>query len=524
MKTTMKHCLRPALAGIAILAMFCSAPPSQAQDLLVNSFDTDQGGTFGLDWANFRTYAYGVSYSFDAAQDSTGNPNSGSMYLTVQWPTNSDPNWNENWNDIQLAFYTPPFNPTNYIDFDIDIKVDVANSSVAIGGGDYGAIELIINNPWTTVVGWAPLAVTSGWQHFHGSFAGLPDATNSEAVLGFVSTGNDSLTNTVRYWIDNIVFTAPPTVNTNRPLLTIAKAPPAGLTCVASKPGGTYQRQMVSTVNNNYSWSTTTAAANTTTYAMTIASFPDGIYPGFNTEMFLIPESGIVPGASIDWYSTNVAALMIGENPDHTAAGHFQYKINNGSSWNTALVVEQPCASGPIGKWSLTFNNNTNVTLTAPDNSSTNFIIPAADAAYFQDPMFVYVGTEPNDNGNIGQSSTISRVQVVGSAGSLDDSFATLNPATWVKYAEDPSGVFVTTTDTKYWVTWPLPDNGFTNLYAINSGSKKLGSGEWLGLPSAATGWLQVGDNGRLAIINQSTLNAAFGYAPTNCFFGLFHQ
>ncbi len=63
-----------------------------------------------------------------------------------------------------------------------------------------------------------------------------------------------------------------------------------------------------------------------------------------------------------------------------------------------------------MGKWSVSFNNNTNVTITAPDNTTTNFTIPATDAAYFQNPLFVYVGTLPNNNANIGQSSTFSQV------------------------------------------------------------------------------------------------------------------
>jgi hypothetical protein len=526
MKTKIQKCLCPALAGLGIIAMLCSVPGAQAQDLVVNTFDNDGGGTFGLDWYNFRTYAYGVTYTFDPTQDSTGNTNSGSMYVTVQWPTNSDSRWNQNWNDIQFAFYTPPFNPTNYIAYDLDIKVDIAHSSSALDGSSYGAVELIVNNPWTTVVGWAPLAVTNGWQHFSGVFSGIPSQTNSEAVIGFISNGGDTLTNTVSFWIDNVIFTAPPTVNTNRPMLSLAKAPPAGLTCIASKPLGTYQRQMIGTVNSDYSWNTATAVSNTTTYSMTIASFPGANYTGFNSQMIFVPQSGMVVTPfddNVDWDSANVAALFVGKNPDQTATATFQYKTNNPSSWNTALMVQKSCASGPLGKWSLTFSNNTNVTLTAPDNTSTQFTIPAADAAYFQDPLFVYVGTQPNNNANVGQSSTFRNVQISGSAGSINDSFTSLN-TNWTMYAADPSGIIITAPDAKYWVTWPFPDTGFANLYATDNLNKKLGASEWLTLPSAATGWISIGGVERLAVVNQSTLNAAFGYVPTNCFLGLFHQ
>ena len=29
------------------------------------------------------------------------------MYVTMNWPLQSDPSWNEDWNDIQFALGTP---------------------------------------------------------------------------------------------------------------------------------------------------------------------------------------------------------------------------------------------------------------------------------------------------------------------------------------------------------------------------------------------------------------------------------
>jgi hypothetical protein len=236
---------------------------------------------------------------------------------------------------------------------------------------------------------------------------------------------------------------------------------------------------------------------------------------------------------SIDWDSADVVDLYVNENPDQTATAYFQYKVTNASSWNAALIVSNYCASGPLGTWSLTFNNTTNVTLTAPNNSTTNFTIPATDAAFFQDPLFVYLGTQPNYNANIGQSSTFSRVQITGPAASIDDDFVSggtpgqpylLNTNTWTLNTADPTGVFITAPDAKFWVTWPLPDYGFTNLYATDNLANKLGAFQWLSLPTTSTGWESLAAAQRLTVVNQSTLNAAFSYAPTNCFFGLFHQ
>ncbi len=503
-----------------------------ADSLIVNAFDA---GISGIGWQNFRNYSYSHDETWDASQDSTGNPNSGSMHLTINWPLASDPNWNTAWNDVQIAFGTPQINSADYINFECDIKVDVANSFLA-KDGSYGAMELIVNNPWHNVAGWVPIANTNGWQHISAPFSALPSGSYSEAIIGFISNGNSAYTNTLAVWIDNIVFTAPPSVHTNRPAMAIAKAPPAGLTCVCSQPAGTWQRQMIATLNSNYSWDTASALSDTTTYSMTIAAAPGAECPLFSSQMFLIPQlgnPGSPIGGSIDWDSSNVVSLAVSVNADHSATGQFQYKVNNAGNWNAALAFGFRCAAGPVGTWSLAFNNNTNVTLRAPDNTFTNFTIPAADAALFANPLYFYLGTQPNDNAYIGQSSTFSRVKISGAAGSIDDDFVSggtpgqpyvLNSATWTLNAADAKGVFITAPDAKYWVSWGLPDYGFTNVFVAESLSRSLDISKWVGLPAAGTGWLDDGNGKRIAVINQTALNAAFSHSPANCFFGLFHE
>jgi hypothetical protein len=267
---------------------------------------------------------------------------------------------------------------------------------------------------------------------------------------------------------------------------------------------------------------------------MSLDSFPAANYTGFTAQMFLIPESGMIGSPidnSIDWDSSDAAALFVGVNPDRTATATFQYKTNNPSSWNTALIVTKACATGPLGKWTVRFSNNTNVTLIAPDLTATNFTIPANDAAFFADPLYLYAGTQPNNNGNIGQSATLSRITVAGSAGAIDDDFVSggtpgqpylLNTNDWARNTADPSGVFITAPDAKYWITWPMPDSGFTNLSATDN--LKTSALQWASLPVAATGWLNVGGAYRLAVVNQSTLNTAFSHPATRSFFELFHQ
>jgi hypothetical protein len=525
--------LRAALTVIALWEILFAGGVASAQSLAVDTFadasSVNIGSVPGIDWVNYR--GLNVTATWDPNQQSPGNPNPGAMYVTVDWPPTNAANYTTSWTDMQFGFDTSGvFDTSNYIAFECDIKVDVTNSFLAIDGSDYGAIELIVNNSWDNVVGWAQLLNTNGWQHFTGVFSAMGSAQgdHSQAIVGLISQGSDTLTNAVSYWIDNIVFTAPSTANTNQPPISIATAPPPGLTCICSQPGGTYQRQVIETANSDYSWNTATAVSNTTTYSLTIAAFPGATYTGFEDQMFLIPLAGMPDSPQdddIDWDSSDVAALYVGENADGSATGTFQYKVNQPSSWNTSLVVSKTNAAGPLGTWTLEFNNNTNVTLTAPDKTSTNFTINATDASQFVNPLYIYLGDQPNENANIGQSSTFSEFTVSGTASSFSDKFASFNANNWANdTASDELGIFINAPDAKYWMTWPTPDAGFTNVFATDNLTNQIANGQWKSLPSASTGWVLVGGNQRLTVIDQSTVNAAFGHQPTNVFFGLYHN
>src|SRR6266404_4833947 len=89
------------------LALISAASVAMADDLMVNTFDA---GISGIDWQNFRSYISGHDEVWDGSQDAAGNPSSGSLYLTINWPLASDPNWNSSWNDVQIAFGTPQIN------------------------------------------------------------------------------------------------------------------------------------------------------------------------------------------------------------------------------------------------------------------------------------------------------------------------------------------------------------------------------------------------------------------------------
>ena len=519
------------LAIVLVLALMGPAGAVRADDLLVNTFDSDVSG---IAWDQWRDYVSSHDASWDRLQDADGDANSGSMYLTVDWPLTSAPNWNNAWNDVQVAFSAGTFAAADYLEVEAYVKVDVTNSSTAVDGG-YGVMGLYLNGGsggWQQVQGYANLAATDSWQRIHGSLSGVAPGTYDQVVVGFISNGGSSLTNTVRYWLDNVKLTAPPSVHTNQPALSLVKAPPAGLTCMATAPDDAWQRQMVRTVNSGYSWHTASAVATTTTYSLTVAAFPGAAHSGFEAMMYLIPLAGMSgpDDGSVDWDSAHVAYFTITAQPDGIGRGNFRYKVNSVNGETFRGWTDLDCASGPLGTWTLSFNNNTNVTLTAPDNSSATLALPAADADQFQGELMAYFGVRPTAATRIGQSATFSRIQIAGAATAMDDDFVSSGPpynldsAAWVRKASSSQGIFITPPDAKYWVTWPQPDAGFTNLFVTDHISRKLANTEWFSLPSGNTGWLNVAGNSRLTVVKQSALDAAFSYPPTNCFFGLFHE
>ena len=99
-------------------------------------------------------------------------------------------------------------------------------------------------------------------------------------------------------------------------------------------------------------------------------------------------------------------------------------------------------------------------TLTTPTGQTTNFAMPAASAALFQNPLYAYVGEQPNETNNVGQTLVITNVEFsgYGMPAPINDHFESgLNASTWAINAADSSGVVTAPPGTAYWVTWTLP-------------------------------------------------------------------
>src|SRR5262249_41548145 len=156
--------------------------------------------------------------------------------------------------------------------------------------------------------------------------------------------------------------------------------------------------------------------------------------------------------------------------------------MSNDFVYGDGTLGQVDCSTGPLGTWSLSFVNDINIKLTAPDGTSATFAFPDASTvrSAFGGQIQAYFGNQANDPSQVGQAPTFSRVSILGAprAQSLDESFPgpDLNQPpqsvswSWLKLAASPAGISVLTTPSSsgLGLTWTLPDDGFTLQFSPN--------------------------------------------------------
>ena len=333
------------------------------------------------------------------------------------------------------------------------------------GAGQFGGIDLIARtSDWATQLG--NITTTDPWlgadaydgQWRHQALTVDPTLTthhNMSTLMFHIWSGwwdpasqTGGLTNTVTFWVDNLYFEK----NTNTapvppPTLSIKPAT-GGLQLLANQSGSRWQRQGIRTVESDLSW---VGAPGPVTYELTIKEAP--MKNGFQAPMFLIPNP-VDTETAPDWGRPDDISIMIYDNGAGGGQINFGFKTNEANG-NTQIYGANHLASlnstKLLGTWKVTFNNHTDITMTAPDGGSTSFVMGAEAAAMFANPLKVYYGVMPGNPDYIGSGYVFSNVKATGVPHPIDDSFTTgvLDPLVWAKAADNPAGVLVAPPDAK---------------------------------------------------------------------------
>ena len=495
---------------LASLALASAVSGVQAQEnLIISDFNTEDSAAAWTRWWGGAVQ----TYSWDGTvNDPPTDPNSGSLKSVIEFDLAAYGGDNQ---FALIGALPETINAGLYTNLVMNLQWDPASPKTP--AGNFGYLEYGFRNAdfsQTWLGGMNVPGDVTGWQQISAPIsAALPKLDQVTGVVLKMWSGDPvtGMTGAATFWLDNVTLLA----NTNT-----APVPPPTLSLVPAQSGlqlfasaaAQYQRQNIRTVDSGFSWVGRTEPVS---YSITTRSYPDGTHSGFQTHLFLVPSETPPTESSPDWNQPNVVFLEIGNNANGGAYANLRYKTNqpNGNSmYYNANPDNGPVGSlgsvgsaTPIGTWTLTFTGDTQVTLTSPDGSTTTMEFPAESAALFADPLYAFVGVQPNQLANIGQSVVFGEVKFTGMATPLTDNFVgvppeeggpnQLDPAKWGVVAEDPTGVYLVPQDAAYWAWWTLPSTGYSlqqssslsaTWQAITETTFRAGPQEGVLLPSSS--------------------------------------
>ncbi len=301
-------------------------------------------------------------------------------------------------------------------------------------------------------------------------------------------------TNTL--WFANpytyVPIVAPPVP---RPSMNISNAVP-GLnlfTSLGLDTGGTRENLQTPTANNalagqDYSW---VGASGPVSYSFTIPSYPIPVGDTVTILTYFVPNPGTEQGP--DYTESNVVTLSL----SRTAAGvvwNFNYKTNAPNCY-CAQTLASLSNTTAIGTWTVTFNQDTNVTMTGP-GVSTNFSIGDTNLASefnstnnggaLNNGMSIYFGASCNNGSGANDHVVISEFKTSGTLNDIDDVFANdngvVNGDIWFTNAGHPTCIQMVAPGNPYWAVW----NQLTTGFQLESTTSLLDNSRWTAVTSHA--------------------------------------
>jgi hypothetical protein len=472
----MKKTLIAKSAGLALmcLALAGVGRDGWAQSVTVSTFDSDLRAFIP---GNF--WHAGPDLPAPTALAWT-NSDGGTMLVVNDWDTTT---W---WQDRKVSADALPFPGYDlrlygYLEFDAKVLEAVSGTNNA---GGWGGIQVVCqgwdgagdntNVAWTTL---GSITLTSVWAHYTVSTLSFPHYLNRLTLNFFQFPANTNYPTQTQVLIDNIRF---PVLPCCPPRLKYEKAV-RGLNLFAGS-SGIYDRESIRTATNLgiYSW----VSNGLVSYSFTVTNFNPGTN-GMQLHLFLIPSPG--NESSPDWSESNVVAVLLQSQFDGSVIWTLQAKTNgvpNCSGYCPWPIFGQIANPTALGTWTLTFMNDTNVTMTAPGGSSRNFTIPPEVPPLFGGPLSVYFGVQANDYPNLGRAIVLSSVAIQGaSVTPIADNFtAPLDTNTWEVIAAYPPSIQVVPSNAT-WISWEK----YNSFFVLETNSVLHNPASWStnGLPPA---------------------------------------
>jgi len=524
-----------AIGAAAITLLSAATHAGQVVVWSTTNFVDDPVGPYGTT----TDYGGGAPEALNIVDPGMGGPGTHAMEFTFNPVSGSTINFQS------AGIPYPAFGNTNTLLANYTLSFDMAVQGVNAGPFPQG-FQISIFGPNGGVFGGPKVELDlttnvftagAGYQHY------------SFTLDKFVARGFDVTTNSFRVGFGVVSyaqnFTATPeTFDFANLQITMATNPPPPphptITVLPAKPGlrifsknydFTYNQSGFGTVDAYQSWVGATPSAPKS-YAITFADFDTVDNYTFYSQF--VPNVGVNP--FVVYGSPNALVWRI----THQATGFttsIDWKTNqpNFGETNNALALTTTSTNGR-GTWKLTFTNDTDGTVTAPDGTSGSFSLPPDAAALFVDPSAIMFGTAPNNTGGYGQFIDISRIVITNVAGvNADDDFTkddVLNTSLWdpafsYPLNTGPSAVVQVSTNTPYWVNWTIPDAGMGlgTKASLNSGINVWFSPNYYGNGVTNTDPSQMGPSLKWTLIPKECLPTVDGtiggaVSPT-AFFGI---
>ncbi|HVV73506.1 MAG TPA: hypothetical protein VHI52_18680, partial [Verrucomicrobiae bacterium] len=431
---------------------------------------TDSAEAGGWAWQNWSQPG---AVTWTSTPDAGGATPTGSLKLDCNFNNPTPPAWQ------QVVFQKDVHvNPNLFANLEMDVMVDPASSPM--GNGAFPDFEAILNVNgdfyWLHLGAQALPKPANGWRHLSfplsGALASAPaPVTNLNSIILWLGGGSDGSfgpTNTIRYYVDNIQFAQ------IRPNLVLEdNHRPAGLEIGCTPSGSIWQRQGIVTPasTRNYTW---VGRNQPVTYSFTITNFPDfSGFPGFEAHLYLMNYDTLVNPSwdevwsEVDYNAADLVYLKLKNSGDGVEFS-FNYKTDAPNS-TSYTWVDSLYETNALGKWQVTFNTDDTVTLTGPYGDTETFYFDPSLAGHFAGQMSLNLGVAKNGTtANDNASATFSAIEVTGVPNPINETFpgVALNPDPgnpfWRLAVSDASGLRFVPAATARWLTWSLPDAGFT--------------------------------------------------------------